>query len=232
VELDLKRVLYGRDYTGRGIRGTVTLTESRLALDNLQGSFRDQPFGLSGALTYTPTQAQPYALTGQVDVAGVALGELLRAANPGEKPLLESTVKVAAKVTGRGATVPDTLTRTFGQFEVTGGPGILRALGQKSQSVGTASALLGLAGALTGSGNTMALGQLGRELEFRLAGKDYMARLLNEARALSGQEDERGYYPMAVPFTVNGTVSRVNTSLWKVLAGTAARAGLEGLLGR
>jgi hypothetical protein len=120
VELDLKRVLYGRDYTGRGIRGTVTLTESRLALDNLQGSFRDQPFGLSGALTYTPTQAQPYALTGQVDVAGVALGELLRAANPGEKPLLESTVKVAAKVTGRGATVPDTLTRTFGHFEVTG----------------------------------------------------------------------------------------------------------------
>ena len=287
VELDLKRVLYGRDYTGRGIRGTVTLTESRLALENLQGSFRDQPFGLSGALTFTPAQAQPYALTGQVDVAGVAVGELLRAANPGEKPLLESTVKVAAKITGRGATVPDTLTRTFGQFEVTGGPGILRALGQKSQSVGTASALLGLAGALTGSGNTMALGQLGRELEemkfdsfslkverdaalsfrttaieflsptkrltgrgtmtyregvpfdewpfeleFRLAGKDYMARLLNEARALSGQEDERGYYPMAVPFTVNGTVSRVNTSLWKVLAGTAARAGLEGLLGR
>ena len=287
VELDLKRVLYGRDYTGRGIRGTVTLTESRLALENLQGSFRDQPFGLSGALTFTPAQAQPYALTGQVDVAGVAVGELLRAANPGEKPLLESTVKVAAKITGRGATVPDTLRRTFGQFEVTGGPGILRALGQKSQSVGTASALLGLAGALTGSGNTMALGQLGRELEemkfdsfslkverdaalsfrttaieflsptkrltgrgtmtyregvpfdewpfeleFRLAGKDYMARLLNEARALSGQEDERGYYPMAVPFTVNGTVSRVNTSLWKVLAGTAARAGLEGLLGR
>ncbi len=287
VELDLKRVLYGRDYTGRGIRGTVTLTESRLALENLQGSFRDQPFGLSGALTFTPAQAQPYALTGQVDVAGVAVGELLRAANPGEKPLLESTVKVAAKVTGRGATLPDTLTRTFGQFEVTGGPGILRALGQKSQSVGAASALLGLAGALTGSGNTMALGQLGRELEemkfdsfsvkverdaalnfrttaieflsptkrltgrgtmtyregvpfddwpfeleFRLAGKDYMARLLNEARALSGQEDERGYYPMAVPFTVNGTVSRVNTSLWKVLAGTAARAGLEGLLVR
>ena len=212
---------------------------------------------------------------------------MLRAANPGEKPLLESTVKVAAKLSGRGATVPDTVARAFGQFEVTGGPGVLRALGKKGQTVGAASALLGVAGALTGSGNTLALGQLGRELEemqfdrftlkverdaalnfrattieflspskrltgrgamtyregapfdtwpleleFRLAGKDFMARLLNEARVLSGQQDDQGYYPMAVPFTVNGTLASVNNSLWKVLAGSAARAGLEGLLGR
>ena len=287
VEVDLKRVLYGRDYTGRGLRGTATVTPSRFALDSLQGSFRDQPFNLGAALTFTPGQAQPYALTGQVDISGLAVGEVLRAANPGEKPLLESTVKVAAKLSGRGATVPDTVARAFGQFEVTGGPGVLRALGKKGQTVGAASALLGVAGALTGSGNTLALGQLGRELEemkfdrftlkverdaalnfrattieflspskrltgrgamtyregapfdtwpleleFRLAGKDFMARLLNEARVLSGQQDDQGYYPMAVPFTVNGTLASVNNSLWKVLAGSAARAGLEGLLGR
>lgn len=287
VEIDLKRVLYGRDYTGRGLRGTATLTPARLTLDSLQGSFRDQPFNLSAALTFTPAQPQPYGLAGQVDIAGLAVGEVLRAANPGEKPLLESTVKIAAKLSGRGATVPDTVARAFGQFEVTGGPGILRALGKKGQSVGAASTLLGVAGALAGSGNTMALGQLGRELEemkfdsfslkverdaalnfrattieflspskrltgrgaltyregapfdawpleleFRLAGKDFMARLLNEARVLSGEQDEKGYFPMAVPFTVNGTLAGVNNSLWKVLAGSAARAGLEGLLGR
>ena len=287
VELDLKRVLYGRDYTGRGLKGTATLTPSRLALDSLQGSFRDQPFNLSAALTFTPTQAQPYGLAGQIDIAGLAVGEVLRAANPGEKPLLESTVKVAAKLSGRGATVPDTLARAYGQFEVTGGPGVLRALGKKGQTVSAASTLLGVAGALAGSGNTLALSQLGRELEemkfdsfslkverdaalnfrattieflspskrltgrgamtyregtpfdawpleleFRLAGKDFMARLLNEARVLSGEQDEKGYFPMAVPFTVNGTLASVNNSLWKVLAGSAARAGLEGLLGR
>ena len=287
VEIDLKRVLYGSDYTGRGLRGTATLTPSRLTLDSLQGSFRDQPFNLSAALTFTPAQPQPYDLAGQVDIAGLAVGEVLRAANPGEKPLLESTVKIAAKLSGRGATIPDTVARAFGQFEVTGGPGILRALGKKGQTVSAASTLLGVAGALAGSGNTMALGQLGRELEemkfdsfsfkvdrdaalnfratnieflspskrltgrgaltyregapfeawpleleFRLAGKDFMARLLNEARVLSGEQDEKGYFPMAVPFTVNGTLAGVNNSLWKVLAGSAARAGLEGLLGR
>lgn len=287
VEIDLKRVLYGRDYTGRGLRGSATLTPSRFTLDSLQGSFRDQPFNVGAALAFTPGQAQPYSLTGQVDIAGLAVGEVLRAANPGEKPLLESTVKVAAKLSGRGATVPDTVARAFGQFEVTGGPGVLRALGKKGQTVGAASTLLGVAGALAGSGNTLALGQLGRELEemkfdsftlkverdaalnfrattieflspskrltgrgamtyregapfdawpleleFRLAGKDFMARLLNEARVLSGEQDEKGYFPMAVPFTVNGTLAGVNNSLWKVLAGSAARAGLEGLLGR
>lgn len=287
LEVDLKRVLYGRDYTGRGLRGTATLTPSRFALDSLQGSFREQPFNLGAALTFTPGQTQPYALTGQVDITGFAVGEVLRAANPGEKPLLESTVKVAAKLSGRGATVPDTVTRAFGQFEVSGGPGVLRALGKKGQTVGAASTLLGVAGALAGSGNTLALGQLGRELEemqfdrftlkverdaalnfrattieflspskrltgrgamtyregtpfdawpleleFRLAGKDYMARLLNEARVLSGEQDDQGYFPMAVPFKVNGTLARMNNSLWKVLAGSAARAGLESLLGR
>ncbi|PAW83114.1 MAG: hypothetical protein B9S27_01110 [Opitutia bacterium Tous-C8FEB] len=287
LEVDLKRVLYGRDYTGRGLKGTATLTPSRFALDSLQGSFRDQPFNMGAALTFTPGQAQPYALTGQVDISGLAIGEVLRAANPGEKPLLESTVKVAAKLSGRGATVPDTLARAYGQFEVTGGPGVLRALGKKGQTVSAASTLLGVAGALAGSGNTLALSQLGRELEemqfdrfslkverdaalnfrattieflspskrltgrgamtyregapfdawpleleFRLAGKDFMARLLNEARVLSGEQDDQGYFPMAVPFTVNGTLAGVNNSLWKVLAGSAARAGLEGLLGR
>ncbi len=117
----------------------------------------------------TPFDAWPleleFRLAGQIDIAGLAVGEVLRAANPGEKPLLESTVKVAAKLSGRGATVPDTLARAYGQFEVTGGPGVLRALGKKGQTVSAASTLLGVAGALAGSGNTLALSQLGRELE-------------------------------------------------------------------
>ena len=287
AEVDLKRILYGKDYTIRAIRGTATAANSRLALDNLEGNFRDKPFKLAAALTFSSAQPQPYALTGVVDVSGIDVGELLRAANPKEKPMVESTVKVAAKLSGSAGTLPELIERTYGTFDVSGSKGVLRALGRTGETVGAASSLLGLAGAIAGSSNTMSLGRLGQELEemqfdtfslkverdaalnmkftaieflspnkrlsgtgtvnyvqgasfenwpfqfeFKLAGKDFMAQLLNEARVLSGSQDEKGYYPMAVSFPVSGTTSKVSNGLWKILAGTAARAGLEGLLRR
>jgi hypothetical protein len=287
AEVDLKRLLYGKDYTIRAIRGSATVAPTRLALENLEGSFRDRPFKLASTVTFAPAQALPYSLNGVIDVSGVDLGEVLRAANPKEKPVLESTMRVAARLNGQGGTLPDLIGRTYGTFDLSGGKGVLRALGRKGEAVGTASALLGIAGALAGSGNTVALGRLGQELEemqfesftlkverdaalnmkftaieflspnkrltgtgslnyvagasfeqwpfqfeFRLAGKDFMAQLLNEARVLSGNQDEKGFYPMAVTFPVSGTAANVNNGLWKILAGTAARAGLESLLRR
>ena len=144
---DLKRVLYGKDYTVRAIQGSATLTNSRLALENLAGSFRDNSFKLGAAVTFTPAQPQPYALTGLIDVSSIAVGELRRDANPKEKPMVESTVKVAAKLIGNGSTLPDLLERTYGTFDVSGGKGVLRALGQKGETVGSPP-LLGLAGAI------------------------------------------------------------------------------------
>ncbi len=287
ADVDLKRVLYGKDYTVRSILGAATLTNSRLALENLSGSFRDNAFKLAAAVTFAPVQPQPYALTGLIDVTGIAVGELLRAASPKEKPMLESTVKVAAQLSGNGRTLPDLLERTYGTFDISGGKGVLRALGQKGETVSAASTLLGLAGAISGSANTASLGRLGHELEemqfdsfalrverdaalnlkftaieflsptkrlsgtgamqyvegssfenwpfqfdFKLAGKDFMAQLLNEARVLSGAQDDKGYYPMATSFPVSGTASKVSNGLWKILAGTAARAGLESFLRR
>ena len=287
IEVDLQRILYGTDYTIRAIRGTATVANTRLALDNLEGNFRDKPFKLSSAITFAPAQPQPYALTGLVDVSGVDVGELLKASTPKEKPMLETTVKVAAKLVGNGGTLPDLLERTYGTFDVSGSKGVLRALGRKGETVGAASSLLGLAGALTGSSTTTSLGRLGQELEemqfdsftlkverdaalnmkfttieflspskrltgtgsvtyvknapadqwpfqfeFKLAGKDFMAQLLNEARVLSGTKDEKEYYPMAASFPVSGTAAKVNNGLWKILAGSAVNAGLEGLLRR
>ncbi|MFM8334638.1 MAG: hypothetical protein ACKODK_03685 [Opitutaceae bacterium] len=286
AEVDLKRVLYGKDYTIRAIKGAATITESRLSLDGLEGSFRDKPFKLATAITFNAVQPQPYSLTGLVDVTGIDVGELLRAAAPQEKPMLETTVKVAAKLAGNGTDVGNLLERTYGSFEVTGSKGVLRALGRKGETVSTATALIGLAGALAGGGQRVAaaaggVSQLGRELEemkfdgltvkverdaalnlnvntieflspttrltgkgrvthvagkgfeqwplqfeFRLAGKGYLQQLLNEARVLSGQQDDKGYAVMGDAFTVGGTASGVTTNLWQIIA----RAGLGGLL--
>ncbi|MEY4687186.1 MAG: hypothetical protein RIR76_1209 [Verrucomicrobiota bacterium] len=286
AEVDLKRVLYGKDYTIRAIKGAATITDSRLSLDGLEGSFRDQPFKLATAVTFNAVQPQPYALTGLVDITGIEIGEVLRAATPQGKPMLETTVKVAAKLAGNGLNAGHLLERTYGSFEVTGSKGVLRALGRKGETVTTATALIGLAGALAGGGQRVAaaaggVSQLGRELEemkfdgltvklerdaalnlnvntieflspttrlagkgrvtyvegkgfeqwplqfeFRLGGKGYLQQLLNEARVLSGELDDKGYATMGDAFTIGGTASGVTTNLWQIIA----RAGLGGLL--
>ncbi|MCX6953825.1 MAG: hypothetical protein NTV51_16880 [Verrucomicrobia bacterium] len=77
---------------------------------------------------------------------------------------------------------------------------------------------------LTGSGHIEAkkpggeFGDCPLSFELQLAGKDRLAEGLNKARQLSGKTDEKGYYLMATPFTLGGTVSKPDSSsFWKNL---------------
>jgi len=47
---------------------------------------------------------------------------------------------------------------------VTGGKGVLRALGRKGEAVSTVSSIIGIIGAARGSDTTVAVGDLGRAL--------------------------------------------------------------------
>jgi hypothetical protein len=161
VEMDLKRVLYGKDYVVSGVRGSAVITDSKLALDGLEGRFKENPFKLAGGLTFAAQQPKPYAFTGSVNVAGLAIGEILRAANPNEKPALESLVSVVANLNGNGGTVADLMKSVYGQFDVQGTQGVLRALGRKGGQVASAaSTILGIVGAARGSNTTMAIAEL------------------------------------------------------------------------
>ena len=56
------------------------------------------------------------------------------------------------------------------------------------------------------------------KLELQLAAKDKLANGLSQARQLSGQTDAQGYYLMATPFTMGGTVSEPDSSaFWRNL---------------
>ena len=55
-------------------------------------------------------------------------------------------------------------------------------------------------------------------LKLQLAAKDQLANGLNRARQLNGTTDDRGYYLMATPFTLSGTVGKPDSSdFWKNL---------------
>jgi len=160
LELDLKRVLYGKDYVVSNVRGAATITDSRLSLDGLNGSLNENPFKVAAGITFAAAQPKPYAVTGKVDVTNLKVGELLRAANPNEKPALESLVTVVADVKGNGENMGDLAKNVYGRFDVTGTQGVLRALGRKGDAVSGLSTVLGIAGALSGSATTSAVGEL------------------------------------------------------------------------
>lgn len=163
-ELDLKRVLYGKDYPISGLKGVVAVSPERLVIGPLEGRLKENPFKFAGALTFNAKEAKPYGLTGTANVANLDIAEILRAANPSEKPALETRATVAAKLGGRGLNLADLAAHATGEFELTGTKGVLRALGRKSQTVGAASALVGIVGALRGSDTTVAVAELASAL--------------------------------------------------------------------
>lgn len=160
VQLDLKRVVYGKDYVISPVRGTATITPNRIALDGLEGRFNENPFKSAAAVTFNAAQPKPYALTGSADVSNFDVGAFLRAATPNEKPAMEGRVNVGARLNGTGANVGDLAKNVYGRFDLTGSNGVLRALGRKAEVASAASTILGIAGALTKSNTTSAFAEL------------------------------------------------------------------------
>jgi hypothetical protein len=167
VEMDLKRVLYGKDYVISAIRGIAVITDSRLSLDGLEGRFKDNPFKVAAGVTFAASQPQPYSLTGVADVANFDVGEFLRAANPGEPPAIETKATVSAKLNGSAANAGDLAKNAFGKFELTGTNGTMRLLARKgaaSTAVNIASLGLAILGANRGSDTASALSEIARLL--------------------------------------------------------------------
>ena len=166
VDVDLKRVVYGKDYV-ISAHGTAVITDSKLSLDGLEGTFKDNPFKLAAGLSFIPQQPQPYALTGSADIQNFDVGEFLRAANPTEKPALETKATLSAKLNGKGGNIAEVARNAFGSFELTGSKGTMYLLERK----GTAGALVNLGatalsifGAARGSDTTSAIGEIAKLL--------------------------------------------------------------------
>ncbi len=160
VAFELQEVHYGTDTIVRNLRGSARISDTGVAVEGVEGMMKDEPLKMAGGITFDAAAAQPYSLTGDVDVKGFALGPLLQPANRREKPQLETTVAVDADLRGQGGTMMELLKNVSGTFDVSGSDGILRMLGKRGETVGKVAGLVGLAGALTGSEKTMAAAEL------------------------------------------------------------------------
>ena len=123
IEADLKNVQSGT-YVLSGLRGTLQVTDNRIAVSGLEGTFRNNnPFKLSANLNYQAAQARPYVLDGNLDVTGLDVGEILRQANPNERPALETKVNVTGRIAATAAQPDGLLENLTGQFDATGSAG-------------------------------------------------------------------------------------------------------------
>jgi hypothetical protein len=146
IEVDLKRILYGKDYVISPVRGTAVITDTRLSLDGLEGRFKQNPFKLSGGVTFAPQLPKPYSLTAAADVQNLDIGEILRAAAPNEKPVFETKASLNAQLAGTGANLVDLGKNAYGKFSFTGTEGITRLLARSEKASTIANvATLGLA---------------------------------------------------------------------------------------
>lgn len=161
LELDFKRILYGKDYPITELKGLATVTDSKLSLDGISGKLKGDPFKIVGGVSYAASQPKPYVLGLTANLHELDIGGILLSVNPNEKPGVETRASLAVSLNGTGATVAD-LRNTYGTFSVTGTQGVLRMLAQKGK-VATATNVLstGLAilGAAKGSSTTVAIGE-------------------------------------------------------------------------
>jgi hypothetical protein len=164
IEADLKNVQSGT-YVLSGLRGTLQVTDNRIAVSGLEGTFRNNnPFKLSGNLDYAAAQSRPYVLAANLDVTGLDVGEILRQANPNERPALETKVNVTGRIAASAAQPDGLLANLTGQFDASGTAGTLRALGKRGEAVNLLGTALGIFGAVRGSDNALAASQLAAEL--------------------------------------------------------------------
>jgi len=165
-EVDLKKIQYGRDYPITGIHGTATVTDARLACDSLVGQFKGAPFQVTAAVTFDDQRSQPYALSSKATISDFDLGEFLRAGNPSEPPAVETKLSADATMTGGGVNAADLGQNTYGQFDVRGTKGVLRALAKNTGMVaGLGAKALSFFGAVKKSDSLVALGELTAQLQ-------------------------------------------------------------------
>ncbi len=170
IEIDLKQITYGQDYVISGVRGTAVINARQLALRSLEGKLKENPFKLAASVDFDASQPQPYTLAAVANINGLAVGPILQSLNPNEKPQLETNVTVDSKIGGQCTNLRNLMMNAYGNFDVTGSKGVLRALANKTgRTVGGVSSIAGLAGAFLNNQNTAAAVSAGADLAGKLA---------------------------------------------------------------
>ncbi len=159
IALALKEVTYSGAFQATDVAGTLRLDAGAAKLDAVRvGLGNGSDAKISGAVTFDPKAAAPYALNADLAVTEFDPAPLFKALNPGQPATVEGKFNVTSKLSGQAARLNEFATTTHGDFNLTSKGGVFRGLPvnvsskvETTSKVAAGVALLGnLAGAMTG----------------------------------------------------------------------------------
>ncbi|MDI1335565.1 MAG: AsmA-like C-terminal region-containing protein [Lacunisphaera sp.] len=149
--LDVKSVTRGADWAMTGLTGLVTIDPAKLALQKLAATFSEKSqFAAKGEVQFTGG-AQPYALGGDFSLTDFDAGKFFKALEPAKPATVEGIFSATGKFTGEGETLPRTLARARGSFELTSRAGIFRGLQRTTSKFSMTSKAVELGASVLGS---------------------------------------------------------------------------------
>jgi len=167
LRLALKKVIYSPDVQAADVSGALKIGGNAITLDNLRaGMAEGSSAKVSGGLTFDGKAAQPYAMTGDVNVTNLNPGPILALFSPQHQATVEGQFDMVGKFNGESSRV-DTLTdKTSAEIKLTSRGGKFNGfaagaraadLGKLQKTASTTATLLGIAGGLLGGDNKVAI---------------------------------------------------------------------------
>lgn len=132
VTLALKTLFYTEQFEMSDVKGTVTIDEGTMDLDNVQaGLGEESALKMEGEVRFDQEDPVPYTLAADMQVNDFSSGPLFRAINPEVPPQVDGQFSFTTQLAARGENAEDLLTRTQGDLQLTSKGGVFRLLSPK-----------------------------------------------------------------------------------------------------
>lgn len=123
IDVTANRIILPNQTVVDNLVGEFKVTENRAALEQFKGRIQGAPAQLHAGLDFIPNNPQPYRASGSLNLQNLETAGFFP--NTASPPL-NTRVRAAGNLSGNGMTIPDTIEKLQGQFQVEANEGIIR----------------------------------------------------------------------------------------------------------
>ena len=166
VAINVRSMVYGRNFEVTGLTGRATINPLRIAAENVTAKLgADGQLKLDAETNFLSGGSLPYASKLNLDLREFEVGPIFKALDPSKPPTIEGRFNVRCQAEGAGRTLGDSIERTQGAFVMQSRKGIFRGLQQEATTFSLAARLLG---------------SFGEKVEVMASGADLAAELAKQ----------------------------------------------------
>ena len=179
LQLDLKSVTRGQEWSMTGLTGRLEIDPARIRLKKIEANFGEKSrLSMKGEISFSDTP-NPYSLAGDISLTEFDAGKLFKALDPGRPPTVEGLFTFTGHAEGQGLTLDDTIDRLRGQVQLTSRQGVFRGFKRASEKISVASKAVEWSAAL---GSILGTDRVKQTAE-KMAGHSYQVDQLGQMLA-------------------------------------------------